>query len=264
MPLFGDAPEGRFCYLPKEVLDDALQDPKVLDGLMLYLGAPGKSVAALKRLTPAEKLKAINHQVAHLRNTQTSEWYGVDTSEVLAAAIFSAPHIRDGVVSDYFAGVSRESELLTPVASWLRERGYEAYPEVPLGTKRIDVLGCRKKGFFSAERIIGVELKNELSQLGRALDQMTTFREYSHVVYIACTPFFAAEYLVKHVSARGVHHWDPLALKRKLQTFGFGMLLVEDDEVTEVLAPVERTPDERKAVELRHCLSTMKAKGAGA
>jgi hypothetical protein len=60
----------------------------------------------------------------------------------------------------------------------------------------------------------------------RGLDQMTTFAEYSHEVYMACTPDLAAQYLFKHANARSVRHWDPDVLDNKLERFGFGLLLV--------------------------------------
>ncbi|MGH9895316.1 MAG: hypothetical protein ACREA0_25705, partial [bacterium] len=84
--------------------------------------------------------------------------------------------------------MKREADdLLAPVGAWIREKGLEPYVEVPLGTKRIDVVGYKKGNFFVAERVIGVELKNDLVQMERGLDQMTTFAEFAHATYLACT-----------------------------------------------------------------------------
>ena len=68
---------------------------------------------------------------------------------------------------------------------------------------------------------------------------MGTFGEYANVVYLACTPAFAAEYLDRNSESRGVPHWDPGVLDRKLKAGGFGLLLVERDAVFEVIEPIE-------------------------
>src|SRR5260370_13484779 len=90
----------------------------------------------------------------------------------------------------------------------------------------VDVLG-HKKGFLSGNRLLSIELKNEVGQFERALDQMTTFRQYTQLTYLACTPTMAADYLDRHAEARGVKQWDSAVFKNKLESFGFGLLLVE-------------------------------------
>jgi len=89
---------------------------------------------------------------------------------------------------------------------------------------------------------MAVELKNDDIQFARGIDQMGTFAEYAHTVYLACTPAFCAEYLDRNAESRGVNHWDPSVLERKLTAAGFGLLIVERDRVFEVLKPTERTP----------------------
>jgi hypothetical protein len=83
-------------------------------------------------------------------------------------------------------------------------------------------------------------LKNDYEQFKRAFNQMGTFAEYTNVVYMACTPAFVAEYLDHNESSTG--HWDWDVLERKLTAGGFGLLVVERDQVFEVVKPVERTP----------------------
>ncbi len=58
---------------------------------------------------------------------------------------------------------------------------------------------------------------------------MTTYADYAHEVYLACTPAMAAEYLRKHADSREAKRWDREAFDRKLQKLGVGMLLVEGD-----------------------------------
>lgn len=112
-----------------------------------------------------------------------------------------------------------------------------------------------KKGFLFGERLVGVELKNDIVQFERALDQMTTFGQYTHAVYLACTPAMAAEYLDKHAEARGVHHWDSTVLRKKLESFGFGLLLVEGSTVYEVMKPTEKEPNGGKAREVLNAMA---------
>jgi hypothetical protein len=122
--------------------------------------------------------------------------------------------------------------------------------EIQLGRRRIDVLGYKKPGLMGSPRLTAVELKNSDEQFRRGPDQMGTFAEYAHAVYLACTPAFAADYLERSAEHRAVNHWDPTLLDRKLKQGGFGLLIVERDNVFEVITPVEQTPDEQKVVKI--------------
>jgi hypothetical protein len=242
--ILGDLDETRFCFLRVRLLKELIKDYRILDALLQTLQVPGKSLAALKKLDEREKINLIEAQIEHFRGSKTSLWYGIDAPEVLAASIWrSAPLSNTIVLKEIFRDVIRENELAAPVAKWLAARNYDPYGEIPMGTKRIDVLGHKKVLFGLREQLIGIELKNEVSQLQRGLDQMTTFGEYAHGIYLACTPALAAEYLDRHSSGRNVHHWDPKVFHRKLKSFGFGLLLVEGEKVYEILKPSEREPD---------------------
>ena len=94
----------------------------------------------------------------------------------------------------------------------------------------------------AAEKLLAIELKNEDAQFSRAVDQMGTYAEYANNVYLACTPAFAAEYLERNAYSRGVNQWDSCVLERKLNSGGYGLLIVERDTVFEVLSPKEGTP----------------------
>jgi hypothetical protein len=112
--------------------------------------------------------------------------------------------------------------------------------EIQLGRRRIDVLGYNRRG----PRLTAVELKNTDEEFRRGPDQMGTFAEYAHTVYLACTPAFAADYLERNAEHRAVNHWDHSLLDRKLKQGGFGLLIVERDNVFEVIKPVQQNPKE--------------------
>jgi hypothetical protein len=236
----------RYCYLRFSKLMQLYQDPIVLDALIEQLDVPGKT-SVIKRLTEREKQEAIETQIDHFRRTPTSVWNGVPTYEVLAASLWRAQFndsrdLRPKTVREIFARVSQEEDLLRPVSRWLLDRGFEPYMEVPLGRRRIDVLGHRAGGLGRSPSLMAVELKNDDIQFARGIDQMGTFAEYAHTVYLACTPAFCAEYLDRNAESKGVNHWDPSVLERKLTAGGFGLLIVERETVFEVLKPTERTP----------------------
>jgi hypothetical protein len=113
--------------------------------------------------------------------------------------------------------------------------------EIPMGSARVDVLGCRKRGLSGSGSLTAVELKNDYQQFKRALNQVSTFAEYANLVYIACTPAFAADYLDRNENS--VKHWDATAFERKITGGGIGLLIVERDQVFEVVKPIERTPN---------------------
>jgi hypothetical protein len=138
------------------------QDPVVLDALIEQLEVPGKT-SVIKRLTEREKQEAIETQIDHFRRTPTSVWNGVPTYEVLAASIWRAQEVflPRRLVREVFARVSQEEDLLRPVSRWLLDRGFEPYMEVPLGRRRIDVLGHRAGGIGRSPSLMAVELKND-------------------------------------------------------------------------------------------------------
>lgn len=236
-PMFVDA-DRTYCYLDGGALLGALENSKVLDALIEVLEVPGKP-AALRALTTKQKVGAIENQVEHFRCSATSLWRGVEAAEVVAASIWRSRLSDRYVARELFCDVSKESDLVEPVSDWLEEARFEVHCEAPMGRCRADVVGYRPAKFLGLRpaRVVAVELKNDLDQLKRGLDQMVTFRDYAHDVYLACTPALAAEYLAAHADARGVQRWDPEVLDRKLEQFGFGLLLVEGESVNVHLEP---------------------------
>jgi hypothetical protein len=235
--------EPRYCYLRASKLMEYYSDPAVRAALLEQLQVPG-TVPTIKGMTDREQQEAIEAQIDHFRRTPNSFWYGMQKEEVLAASIWRAGGhlLRIRLVRDKFYAVSREEDLMRPVARWLTERGEEPYMEIPLGRRRIDVLGYRRSGVVNSDRLTAVELKNDDEQFRRGPDQMGTFAEYAHAVYLACTPAFAAEYLERNANNRNVNRWDPGLLDRKLKQGGFGLLVVERDNVFEAIKPVQQTP----------------------
>lgn len=256
--------EDRHCYLRADKLRQLLSDPSVLDVLVEQLEVPGGE-KTLKQLSPQEKMQCIETQIEHFRRTSTSVWYGVPTLEVLAASIWRASddpfYRKKGLLTEklvrreWFCGVSDEDDLRIPVAKWLKSKGYEPYMEIPMGSARVDVLGYMKPHLSGSERLTAVELKNDYEQFKRALNQMSTFGEYTNAVYMACTPAFAAGYLDHN--EQSTDHWDREVLERKLTGGGFGLLIVEKEQVFEVVKPVERTPLDTKFLKVTGALSSV-------
>jgi hypothetical protein len=243
----GNSDDERYCYLRASKLAEYYSDPIVLSALMKQLEVPG--TAATHRLMSDEAKKAaIESQIEHFSQTPTSLWHRVPPREILAASIWlmGGGDLRQRVVDDKFYDVAREDDLRRPVARWLQSRGDEPYMEIQLGRRRIDVLGYNRRG----ARLTAVELKNSDEEFKRGPDQMGSFAEYAHAVYLACTPAFAANYLELNAFHRAVNHWDPTLLDRKLKQGGFGLLIVERDAVFEVIGPVERSPSPERVARI--------------
>lgn len=252
IPLDDHNDEGqRYCYIRSSKLMEYYADAAVLSALMLRLQVPG-TAAAHNQMGNREKMAAIEAQIDHFRRTPSSFWYGVPAHEVLAASIWrtGGEFLSNRVIEDKFYCVSREEDLKRPIARWLEARGEEPYMEIQLGRRRIDVLGFKKPGLMGSPRLTAVELKNSDEEFRRGPDQMGTFAEYAHTVYLACTPAFAADYLERSANHRSVNRWDPTLLDRKLKQGGFGLLIVERDNVFEVIKPVEQTPAEEKVAKV--------------
>lgn len=258
VPFFGNADTARFCYLRAAALDEAIGDERIVDGLVKQLEVPGKP-AVLKAMSAREKLAAVEHQIETFRSSPTSIWRGVNPAEVLAASIFRASlggALPQKVGTGLWHDVKNEEVLAAPVAVWLRGYKLTTYKEVPLGMKRADLFAYRDGGFFGETLSVVVELKNDYEQLKRGLDQMTTFAQYAHETYLACTPYFAADYLDRHSEGAKVRHWEANVLREKLEAFGFGLLLVEGERVYEVMKPMRRAPRSDKTGDVKLALKT--------
>ena len=256
--------EERYCYLRIGKLRELPSDPSVLDVLVEQLEVPGED-KTLKRLSSQEKMECIETQIDHFRRSPTSVWFGVPTLEVLAASIWRVKddpfYRKKGLLTEklvhreWFCGVSEEDDLRIPVARWLKSRGYEPYMEIPMGSARVDVLGYMKARLSGSQRLMAIELKNDYEQFKRALNQMSTFGEYANAVYMACTPAFAAGYLDHNEQSTG--HWDRDVLERKLTGGGFGLLVVEKEQVYEIAKPVERSPSDGNSSKVISALSSV-------
>ena len=145
---------------------------------------------------------------------------------------------------------------MRPVARWLTARAETFLTwRFPLGRARADVVGYKHSG-HKDPMLTAVELKNEYEQLKRGPDQMETFAEYAHFVYMACTPAFAAAFLERNAENPNVNHWDPSLLDQKIKQGGFGLLIVEREKVFEIIRPVRRNPKEANVSRVVTKLST--------
>lgn len=252
---FRNAKKGsRFCYARVERLAAALDNPKILDLVLLGCGITNKP-DVLRRLPVNEKWEAIGDVLAKHKAQKASAFHGVHELEQLAALMFRLD-LPTSIRTQIWPKMRLESDLLAPIANYFSSSGFEIYKEIPMGKQRIDVL-CKKQGnWLRNERFVGIELKNDLAQMKRGLDQMTTFADYAHSIYLACTPEIAASYVNGHLAGKGVQVWDATALNSKLDRVGLGLLIVEGSDVDEILAPRSGTPRNEKIAELTPFLTT--------
>ena len=95
---------------------------------------------------------------------------------------------------------SSEKDLRRPIANWLKNSGYVYDFEVPLpGSKRkryIDVVGYKKGGFLSSDRILAFELKSAMTRnaIDSAFSQAKDYLDCSDAVYVVVTPYMYLKY----------------------------------------------------------------------
>jgi hypothetical protein len=210
----------------------------------------------MNRLPSEAKLELLEGHIEYLRKLKTSPWYKSEPLEILAGELWSAPSVPKATKANLWYPVKRESALLEPVADWYAEDGWKVYEEVPLGRNRADLVAHFKGGFLQKERLSAIELKNNLAELKRGMNQMATYAQYTNRVYLACTPWLAAEFLHDHASARSVKRWDPLIFNNKLERAGFGLLIVQGSEVEIVVAATSRKVSGAKRDDLMAQLTT--------
>ncbi len=260
---FGDMHDDeRRSYLRVGPLKDVLRLPRVLDALILSLRVPCKS-RTVRGLSDEEKFAAIQREIEHLCSTPFSPFCGVRHAEALAAVLL-ASDLPGSLVEELTRPVRLEHDLLDPVAAWLVGKGLSAHDEVRVGNNRVDVVGHRPTGVFRGEEVVAVELKNSLTQLRRGMDQLATYAQYAHEIWLACTPELASQYLHAHGRASSVDRWDSKILDKKLQTIGCGLLLVEGDRVYEHLAPARRDVAAGKLAEIGANMRGRELRRAGA
>ncbi|GAB5546204.1 MAG: hypothetical protein SangKO_059640 [Sandaracinaceae bacterium] len=240
----------RFCHARSRLLREAEKREGVIDAVMTALKAPFNS-AQRKRMKAKDKAAALAEHIPHLARMRNSEWQKCSAPEIFAAGLFLSK-AKAEEKAKVFCPVKREEDLRKPVRKWLAKQKLAAHDEVPMGQSRVDLAGHKLGSFFGGpEQIVAVELKNQLSQLKRGLDQMTNYSDYAHEVYLACTPALAASYLRGHFNAKDVGRWDPDALNRKLSKFGIGLLLVENGKVFKVRNSNSFRPAEHRQAEVR-------------
>jgi hypothetical protein len=128
--------------------------------------------------------------------------------------------------------------------------GFVEYKDAPAGLPKVDVLAYQAGRLMTKPRIVGIELHNDVNDLEPTLARMNVVAPYTHVMYLACTPAFAAEYLLASGNAPGAERWNPAALRLKLAALGFGLFIVEGEAVSESLAPRERQLDLKTVTDL--------------
>ncbi|HEX4406742.1 MAG TPA: hypothetical protein VH560_18010 [Polyangia bacterium] len=236
---FTDPDTTRFCYLRLRRLKEAMKNPQIVDGVMRELSVPGADTTRSTR----QKIAAIDLQIDRLRADKTSVWFGAAPGEVLAAGIFNLRKLHDDAAGKLFNDVAHENDLGPGIRMWLSVMGFAEYKDAPADLPKVDVLAYQAGRLMTKPRILGIELHNELSDLDSALARMSVVAPYTNVMYLACTPAAAAEYLLASGNAPTTRRWDASALRRKLGALGFGLFIVEGEAVSESLAPRERQLD---------------------
>ena len=109
-----------------------------------------------------------------------------------------------------------EADLVTVVKKSFIERGFKVNTEVPMLSKRIDILSINPE----TNDVIAVEAK--MQKWNRALQQALTYRLCSNLVYIA------------------IHHdFSHRVNKELLQKYGVGLIIVNHDDID---IPLEALP----------------------
>lgn len=106
----------------------------------------------------------------------------------------------------------REAQMSAPVESWLRSMGYEVWVEIPMFYRVIDIVA--RKG----DSIIAIELKVQASR--EVAYQAANCQLFTTEVYaaVACLP-------------------RQKTLEQRFERLGLGVLYVDGESVTKLLAP---------------------------
>jgi len=231
--LFVDPDTTRYSGLRLRRLKEAIKDPQVQEALVEELEVAGA--------TGSNKMAGIERRIEELRATKGSLWFEVAAPEVLAASIFRAKKLQGPVVDDLFKRVARVQQLAAPLAMWLDMAGLTPHPGGAPGLGRANLIGYRGGTFVSGGKVVGIEATNDVTELGRALDEPKRERDKLTASFLACTPALVAELLWARTAV--APRWAPDALREKVQAGGLGLLLVEGEAISQAVLPQERKLD---------------------
>lgn len=245
---FEDDKPARALYLPEDVLFETLGDARVLDKVADEFRLLG-SQSNFKRLNEEGQINAIWQKAKAFSESEATPWYANSELEIIAGCLW-----RSGAAQTAkrraWSWLRREENLRLPIATHFLNQGFRVWQEVPTGNKRVDLLAWKKGGLLTPEQIVAIELKNSQNDLKRGLDQMTTYSMFAHKVYLACTPWLAAEYVDKYARSRSVRHWDAEVLNNKLKSLRFGFLTLEGERVGELIDPQPHEIENSRRYEL--------------
>lgn len=254
---FWPAHNYRFGYVRGDVLRALAREPSVVSALLELLQPPGRPVV-LRELKDSERRKLIVEELQHLHSTSTSPWKNVPLVEIFAAHIHAA-RSKAAACANAFSPVAKEEVLRAPIQAWLREQRLDVLDEMYLGVKKADLVGYRSPDSFLGEKVVAIELKNDLKQLDRGFAQLATYATYAHRTFLAATPDFLLQYLWQHVRSPNVRAWDSKALEAKLSAMNCGLLLVEGGSVTCILDATACEPTRERLREVRQAVAPARA-----
>lgn len=253
----------RWAYVRADRLAAAFQDPGVLDAVIVFTEVPDLTSATLRTLPMKQKVTLIVDHFRYLQRTPTSKWHRHELAEIWAAHVYKAG-VDEKVRAATFFPVQKEAALVDPVEAWMRADRLDPAREVPMGTKRADVVGYAKAMLFAAERIATVELKNDMVALERVFAQFSEYRRHSTRMYLAVTPSFVLHYSWRNVESRGVSRWSSKALEERLQALGAGLLIVEGPDVIVAHEGKELSPADLQRQEVRAVIAQQRTAAAQA
>jgi hypothetical protein len=244
----------RWAHVRGDRLAAAFQDASSLDAVMAFARVPGKATV-LRALPVAKKAETLEDHFRYLQRASASEWYEQPLAEMWAAHLFKAD-IDDKTRAEVFFPVALEAALGSAVEAWLRGAKLAPCQEVQMGLKRADWVGYAERNPWrlAEERIVTVELKNDLTELDRLFAQLSEYRRYSTRTYVAVTPSFYLHYCWRHMEAPAVQCWDSKALETRLAPLGTGLLVVERAEVIVAREAKEVAPGERERRDVRNVI----------
>lgn len=217
----------------KIVIGRLLENEKNIDKVLEALLYPGN----IKNLSRSQKLDALRAQAEHCIKVNPNLKFLTAKDVIVVYAWDELRHSSKREAERIFGHVKGEKKLKLPMAMYFRDKGYNVFEEVRISKSQADLLAFPSSGW--SPETIGIELKTEVAQLRRALDQLTDYRVGVDKCYLGTTAYCVIDY-IRASCTRGSIKAD--ILKEKLESIGVGLFTIDytSGGIYEIFSPYYR------------------------
>lgn len=224
-------PERRHCYVRAGTFQALLETPGAVELLLDLLGSE-EEPPRLERGSRDQQIRLLRQRAIHLAVQPGSPFHGLSIEEILVVSAYTSAWFDKTAWKRDVSRHPDETELNALCREWLRARVAVIRSGQQLGRPHWRLLGYASADYIVPEQLVSAIAPCTSGQMLDAdLHQLARDSTFAHEVYLACSPATALDYLQLRAQSGRPLRWDTSVLDRRLRHLGFGLLLVEREDV---------------------------------